>query len=266
MADSASSNSGRTVLITGASGGIGEALAWQFAAQGFGGILVARRQEPLAALAQAISARHGVAWDVMAADLALPDAPARLASALRERNRTVDILVNNAGVGLTGAFTDTDWRRERDMLQINVTALTELTKLLLPGMVQRRRGRILNVASTAGFVPGPLMAVYYASKAYVVDFSAALSNELRGTGVTVTALCPGPTRTGFDSTAGAGDSRLFRWFAGDVRAVAHAGMRGTLAGKTIVAPGWLAKLVVATGGIGPRGIAAALARFLNAPA
>src|SRR5207237_4834697 len=127
---------------------------------------------------------------------------------LRAKSIDVDVLVNNAGVGLTGAFAETDLDKELEMIQVNIVALTELTKLLLPGMVARKRGRILNIASTAAFQPGPLMAVYYATKAYVLSFSEAIADELRDTGVTVTALCPGPTETGFAAAAGVGATRL----------------------------------------------------------
>jgi len=251
-------------LITGASGGIGEQLAWEFARHGVDMLLVARSKDKLAKLADALAEKHGVQAHVLAADLARPEGPAQVADAVRQSGATVGFLVNNAGVGLTGPFAETDLSRELAMLQLNVTSLVHLTKLLLPEMVRRHKGRILNVSSTAAFVPGPFMAGYYASKAYVLSHSVALAEELRGTEVTVTALCPGATRTGFEGAAGNDQSRLFRWLSsGDVAGVAREAYRGMMVGKAIVAPGWFAKATVATGGIGPRSVAARLARYLN---
>ena len=256
-----------TALISGASGGIGEALAWEFARDGYGLVLVARRQGKLDTLAQELTRKHGIPCRALAVDLARPDGPWQAVDAVRKAGIAVDILVNNAGVGLSGPFAGTDMQRELDLLQLNVTSLVVLTKLLLPDMVARRRGRILNVSSTAAFVPGPYMAGYYASKAYVLSLSIALAEELRGTGVTVTTLCQGATRTGFEELAGMGQTRLFRWFSsGDVAGVARAGYRGLMAGRALVAPGWFAKLTVAIAGIGPRTMAAKLARYLDSAA
>jgi short-subunit dehydrogenase len=251
-------------LITGASGGIGEALAWEFARNGHNLMLVARRKDKLDALALELAKTHNIACDVVAADLSKPEAPDQVVYALQQANITVDMLVNNAGVGIAGRFADIDLQRELDMLQLNVASLVHLTKLLLPRMIARRWGRILMVSSTAGFVPGPLMAGYYASKGYVLSLSVALREELQGTGVTVTTLCPGPTETGFGAAADVNQSRLFRWFSsGDVTGVAHAAFRGLMRGRAIVAPGWFAKLIVGFGGIGPRPLAAKVARFLD---
>jgi len=259
-----SSEAVRTVLITGASGGIGEALAWEFARDGYALVLAARSRDKLDALAGKLKAQHGSACRVVAVDLAKPESPLTLAEGLRRDGVVVDILVNNAGVGLSGAFAETDLRRELEMLQLNVVSLVHLTKLLLPDMVKRGQGRILNVSSTAAFSPGPFMAGYYASKAYVLSLSVAMREELRGTGVTITTLCPGATETGFGGSAGMNQSRLFRWFSsGDVAGVARAAYRGLMSGRAIVAPGWFAKLIVSAGGIGPRPVAAKLARFLD---
>jgi uncharacterized protein len=175
----------------------------------------------------------------------------------------VDILVNNAGYPVFGLFTQTNLRMELDMLQVNVVALTALTKLFLRGMVERRSGRILNLASTAAFEPGPLMAVYYASKAYVLSFSEALANELRGTGVTVTALCPGPTRTGFQERGAMEDSRLVNGTIADARSVALAGYRGLMRGKTIVIPGFSNKLVPWVVRLSPRAVVPRVVRRMQ---
>lgn len=197
-----------TALITGASGGIGEALAVQLAGQGVNVILVARTESKLRALADRLSAAHGVRADVVALDLANPHAPQRLYEAVDALGLHADFLINNAGFASYGEFSKLPLEGEMEMIQVNIATLTELTHRFLPGMVERGRGRVLNVASTAAFMPGPLMSVYYASKAYVLSFSEALNEELRGTGVSVTALCPGPVRTGFQARAQMEDSRL----------------------------------------------------------
>ncbi|MFC4452686.1 SDR family oxidoreductase [Deinococcus sonorensis] len=197
-----------TALITGASGGIGEAMAVQLAARGIHLLLVARSEGRLQTLADRLSVQHGIRADVVALDLSDPQAPARLQQTVEERGLKVDFLINNAGFASYGEFWTLERQHELDMIQLNITALTELTHRFLPGMLERGRGRVLNVASTAAFMPGPLMAVYYASKAYVLSFSEALNEEVRGTGVAVTALCPGPVQTGFQARAQMEASRL----------------------------------------------------------
>src|SRR5829696_4505545 len=231
-----------TALVTGASGGIGEELARLFAADGHDLVLVARGRDKLARLAEELGAKHGVGARVLASDLARPEAPREIFEELSAAGLSVDALVNNAGVGSYGLFAETDLKSELDLLQINVVALTHLTKLFLPGMIARRRGYVMNVASTAAFQPGPLMAVYYASKAYVLSFSEALSNETSGTGVTVTCLCPGPTRTGFQDRARLGESRLFSVLSvASAADVARAGYDGMMAGRALVVPGLMNK-------------------------
>src|SRR5215831_17331812 len=182
-----------TALITGASSGIGAELAVLCAQDAYDVVLVARRVDRLEDLASRLAKDHGILARAMSGDLADPRAPSLIHDGMR--GAPVDILINNAGFGIRGPFTSTDWDAEARLLQVNVGALVHLTKLFLPEMVQRRSGRILNVASTAGFVPGPFMAMYYASKAFVVSFSESIANELQGTGVSATVLCPGPTRT-----------------------------------------------------------------------
>ena len=175
----------------------------------------------------------------------------------------VDVLVNNAGFPVFGLFVETDLQTELEMLEVNVMALTALAKLFLKGMVERRAGRILNLASTAAFEPGPLMAVYYASKAYVLSFSEALANELRGTGVTVTVLAPGPTRTGFQKRGVMEDSRLVQGNIADAASVALAGYRGLMAGKTIVIPGFSNKLIPWVVRLSPRGVVTRVVRRMQ---
>src|SRR5687767_6476364 len=195
-------------LVTGASAGIGTELA-RLLAVDHDLILTARRAEPLHALAAAVEQSHATTCHVFPADLADPAAPRQLFDAITAAGLTVDVLVNNAGFGDLGPFAKADTAKILRMIQVNVTALTELTALFLPGMLSRNRGRVLNVGSIAGFQPGPLMAVYYATKAYVNSFSEALSSELQGTGVTVTALCPGPVATEFAGVAGMQRTRVF---------------------------------------------------------
>jgi uncharacterized protein len=253
-----------TALITGASGGIGEELARIFAAHKHDLVLVARSEDKLKSLADELSRAHGIHSRLLAADLTDPTVPPRLFQALHGQGVAIDVLVNNAGFGARGAFAEIDYAVEARMIQLNVAALTHLTRLFLPEMIARRSGRILNVASTAAYVPGPFMAVYYASKAFVLSFSEALAEELRGTGVTVTALVPGPTQTNFASTAGNQDSVLFR--TGTVmnaRTVAQVGYDGLMAGKRVAIAGFSNKLTVFSTRLAPRTMLAKIARKLN---
>jgi short-subunit dehydrogenase len=239
-------------LITGASAGIGKELAGLFAAD-HDLILVARREAELNALADELRKQPGRTVHVIPADLGDPAAPQRLFDEVTAKGLTVDVLVNNAGFGTLGPFHDTDLAKSLTMIQVNVTALVHLTGLFLPGMRQRGRGRILNVASTAAFQPGPFMAIYYATKAFVLSFSEALWDELNGSGVTVTCLCPGPTRTEFADAAGMHGTRLFSGpNVMDVTSVAKAGYAATMRGKRLVVPGFLNRLLVFAGRFAPR--------------
>jgi len=252
-----------TALVTGASGGIGEELARLFAADGHSLVLVARSRDKLSALAEELSDKHNVNARVLPADLARAEAPREIFEELQSDAVTVDALVNNAGIGSYGLFAETDAKTELDLLQINVVALTHLTKLFLPQMIARRRGYVLNVASTAAFQPGPLMAVYYASKAYVLSFSEALANETSGTGVRVSVLCPGPTETGFVAAAGMGESKLFDANVMSARAVAVEGYRGMLSGKTVVIPGLRNRLLASGYRFAPRGLITKVVRGIQ---
>ncbi|HSP78304.1 MAG TPA: SDR family oxidoreductase [Myxococcaceae bacterium] len=244
----------KTALITGASSGIGLDFARLFAEGGYDVVLVARGQERLEALAKELGSQYGVGALALPADLSDPEAPGRLMERLRAEGRQVDVLVNNAGFASYGAFAGTELEEELRMIQVNITALTALTKAVLPGMLERKEGRILNVASTAAFQPGPLMAVYYATKAYVLSFSEALAEETRGTGVTVTCLCPGPTKTGFQSRAKMEESKLVNGKEMmDSLTVARAGYEGLHRGQAVVIPGMMNKLLAQSVRLMPRG-------------
>ena len=211
----------KTVLITGASAGIGLEFARLFANDGFKLVITASNEQRLLERARQLHDDYNAEVEVIAENLAHDGAAARLVCEIEKRQLEIDVLVNNAGFGVYGMFCDTDGLKEHELLHVNIVALTELTKLLLKPMLERGSGKILNVGSTAGFVPGPGMAVYYASKAYVLSFSEALANELEGTGVSVTVLCPGPTGTEFQDRAGMGDNRLFT----TVKPMTAAGLR-----------------------------------------
>jgi short-subunit dehydrogenase len=252
-----------TALITGASGGIGYELARLFAKDHHNLVLVARSGPKLSQFADELQRQFGVSAKPIALDLAAPRAPQLLFDQLQREGIAVDILVNNAGYGKLGEFAEVPVEEGLGQIQLNVTALTHLTKLFLSPMLERRSGRIMNVASTAGFQPGPLMAVYYATKAYVISFSEALANELGGKGVTVTCLCPGATDTGFASRAGNDKSRLFKQIGPmDAKTVALKGYRGLMAGKTLVIPGLKNWLLAESLRISPRKLVTAISRRL----
>jgi short-subunit dehydrogenase len=253
----------KTALITGASGGIGYELALLFARDGFDCILVARSHDKLNALAARLESEFRVKTLVLPKDLSKATAVDEIHEEVSAASMQVDVLVNNAGFPVFGLFTETDLDTELQMLQVNVVALTQLTKLFVRGMIERRSGRILNLASTAAFEPGPLMAVYYASKAYVLSFSEALANELHGTGVTVTTLAPGPTRTGFQKRGRLEDSRLVQGDIADAPSVALAGYRGLMAGKTLVIPGFANKLIPLIVRVSPRGMITRVVRRMQ---
>jgi short-subunit dehydrogenase len=244
-----------TALITGASAGIGRELARVMARNGHGLILAARRLEELNVLAAELRDEFKVPVICLRADLGTADGARKLFNETTAAGLTVDVLVNNAGLGLLGPFAENDTDKLDKMIAVNVVALTALTRLSLPGMVERKSGRVLNVASTAAFQPGPLMAAYYATKAYVLSLSEALSYELRGTGVTVTCLCPGPTATEFSDVAGATKTRLFKKARlMSAAAVAEAGYAGLMAGKRVVIPGSQNRLMARLSPFAPRSI------------
>lgn len=253
----------KTVLITGASSGIGLELAHLFAQEGYRLVLVARSRGALRELGDDLQSRYNVTVRISPKDLAHPATPAELYQELQEAGIVLDVLVNNAGFGAAGSFLQTKWNDEAEMMQVNMVALTALTKLFLP-QIRAREGKILNVASTAAFQPGPFMAVYYASKAYVLSFSEALAEELRGTGVTVTCLCPGPVKTNFQKRAYLqGTAMMTSRLTVDVREVARAAYAGMKQGKRLVIPGWKNRVGVELLRISPREMVTKVVRKLQ---
>lgn len=230
-------NNNKTVLVTGASSGIGLEFAKLFAKDGYHIVLTARDEQKLNEIAHQLKAQYSVDVTILARDLSLSDAAEELTAEIMAKGIEIDILINNAGFAAYGPFIETSWKEEKDMIQVNITALTTLTKQLLPDMIKRNRGKILNVASTAAFQPGPLMAVYYATKAYVLSFSEAIDYELRNTNVSVTALCPGATATNFEKRASLESSRLFQSGAMDAHEVALSGYTALIKDKALVIPG-----------------------------
>lgn len=253
-----------TALVTGASSGIGRELAHLLARDGHALVLVARGSAGLADVAEELRHKYGASVTTIPANLAIPAEIDRLLEKLRMAGTQIDLLVNNAGSGSAGRFAETDLDTELGMIAVNVAAATHLTKALLPPMLARRQGRILNVASTASFQPGPYMAVYYATKAYLLSFSDALAEELKGSGVTVTTLCPGPTRTGFAARARMRPSRLTGGRAVmEAGPVAAAGYQGMLRGRRLVVPGLLNKLTAHGGRFLPRALVIKASAALN---
>lgn len=256
-------NTRYTALITGASSGIGLELAKCFAGHGFDLVLTARTQKALEKVADDCRQQWGVNAVVIAKDLGQPAAPREIFDELKNKNITVDALVNNAGFGTHGRFDKIDFDLEINMLQVNVIALTALTKLFVDGMIARRRGWILNVSSTAAFQAGPLMAVYFATKAFVQSFSEAIAVELAEFDIKVTALCPGPTPTGFQKRAGFGETNILRNRKRDVAKVARAGFNALMAGKLLIVPGLQNKLLADATRFAPRKWGAKVAKKFN---
>ena len=223
--------------MTGASSGIGLELANCLARGGYDLVLVARNREKLKQVAGTLSARHKVRVSILVKDLSRPAAPQKIFDELQRADVQIDVLVNNAGLGVYGPLAGANVDQMLSVIQVNISALTHLTRLFLPSMLERGQGRVLNVASTAAFQPGPLMAVYFASKAYVLSLSEALSNETAGSGVSVTCLCPGPTQSDFQNRAQMSTSKLSQSNQMSASRVANAGYRAMLRGQTLVIPG-----------------------------
>jgi uncharacterized protein len=245
----------KTALITGASGGIGEALARTLAQHGYDLILVARTISKLETLGAELNAKNGVQTTSISSDLSAFDASEKLIAELETRELNVDLLVNNAGFAEYGEFATGDPQKQQQMISLNILTLTMLTRALLPKMLERKFGRVMNVASTAAFMPGPLMSVYYASKAYVLSFSEALGEELLGTGVTVTALCPGPTESDFQARAAMQDSKLVQGKTlMTAKEVAEQGVAALERGQRVVIPGFINQIQAQVSRFLPRAI------------
>lgn len=227
----------KTALITGASSGIGYELAKIFANNATNLVLVARTESKLEELSSILSDK-GITIHILPLDLSQPDAAGKVFSFCEYNRIQIDYLINNAGIGDFGLFAESDWPKQNQMINLNINALTHLTRLFLPGMIRNKSGKIMNVASTAAFEPGPVMSVYFATKAYVLSFSEAISSELEGTGITVTVLCPGPTQSGFINTSGMGESRLVKGRKLPTsKEVAEYGYKVFIKGKTIAIHG-----------------------------
>jgi short-subunit dehydrogenase len=251
---------GKTALITGASSGIGYELTKLFARDGLNLVLVARDQTRLAQIGEELHRSFNVSATIIPKDLAQARAADELFHELQRTGVEVDILVNNAGFNVYGPFAETDAQQELQMLQLHVVTLTQLTKLVLPGMIKRQFGKILNMGSTGSFAPGPYDAVYCASKAYVLSFSEALAEELRGTGVTITTVCPGATKTAFAQRAGMSDTKLFQGRLLSAAKVAQTGYRALLHGRTSVVVGRANKLMTFALRLTPRNLVARMSK------
>jgi short-subunit dehydrogenase len=246
-----------TALVTGASSGIGAAIAAELASRGFSLILVARREERLLSLATELSSEHGIDVEVIAADLADEDERDRLQQELGGRGRAVEVLVNNAGFGHQADFARSPRERMVEMVRVNVEAVVDLTSRFIGPMVERGRGSVINIASTAAFQPLPGSAVYAASKSFVLSFSEAIRTELRGTGVTVTAVCPGPAKTEFTEVAGVGgvEQRTPGAVWTSVDEIARQAVDGARRDKRVVVPGMLNRASAIAGQHSPRAVA-----------
>jgi uncharacterized protein len=256
----------KVALITGASTGLGREFANLFADDGYDLILVARDTTRLSQVAGELQRQFGIMAKSFPLDLVSTSAPQFLFEQLGRENIAVDVLVNNAGYGTLAPFVKTSVDESLGQIQLNIAALTHLTKLFLAPMLERKSGKILNVASTAGFQPGPGMAVYYATKAYVISFSEALAYELSGSGVTVTCLCPGATDTGFQKRSGTEDTILFRWLRPmDSKTVARDGYRALMSGKTLAISGFKNWLLAESLRISPRRLVTAISAKLIEP-
>jgi short-subunit dehydrogenase len=251
-------------LITGASMGLGAEFARLFAANGHDLVLTARSADKLASVKREIENLHGASVRVIVADLAEPGAPRAIYDEIAAAGIEISVLVNNAGYGMYGFFHEVDRDAVMDMIQVNVNALVLLTRLFIGDMVGRGRGRILNVASTAAFQPGPLQPVYYATKAFVLSFTEAIANELKGTGVTATALCPGPVATGFQERANVGDVRGLRLMMRTTpEQVVREGFDGMVKGKSVVIPGMLNRVLVFLLRFSPRNFVTGMVRRIQ---
>jgi short-subunit dehydrogenase len=245
----------KTVLITGASSGIGKSFAEVFALEGYDLVIVARKEEKLLDIKEKLETQYCVSVEVISSDLTIKNSPEVIFRKLLGENKHIDILINNAGFGDFGELKNRDWSKQYSMIQLNIAAMVHMTKLFLKPMCEQGEGKILNVASTAAFQPGPLMSVYYGTKAFVLSFSEALSRELKGSGVTVTVLCPGPTKTGFEKAATLEKSKLFRTLkVATPEDVAVYGYQALMEGRTVAIHGLINRLLAFSIRLTPRSL------------
>ena len=251
-------------LVTGASCGIGLDLARLLAKDKNNLVLVARSENKLKEIKASFEKEFGINVKIIIVDLSLPDATTQLYDEIVKEQITIDILINNAGFGDFSSFSNCDWQKQEKMINLNVLSLSKLTHLILPGMIKQGYGKIMNLGSLASFLPGPMMATYYATKAFVLSFSCSLANELKGTGITVTALCPGPVDTGFVAAAALEGSKLFHSFKPMTAIkVAEFGYRRMMKGKLLAIPGAMNKLMVTGIRFSPRKVVAIIVRKIQ---
>lgn len=254
----------KTALITGATRGIGYDLAKIFAMESHNLVLVSRNEQKLRDIQYDFSVRYKIDVHIIAKDLSKDHAATQIFKEVMDKKISVDVLINNAGVGDFSLFSDEDLGRITRMLHLNIVSLTELTRLFIPQMVERKEGRIMNVSSLAAFLPGPYMAVYYASKAYVKSFSEAIANELKDTGVTVTALCPGLTKTGFQENVGGEKTRMARMnLLASSESVAKYAYKAMYEGKEVAVPGIINNSIAMTSRIIPAKIKSSVIRMIQ---
>ena len=254
----------KTALITGASSGLGYEFAHIYAQYGYDIVVVARSEGKLYQLKAELESRYHMKVWVFAQDLSKPDAAYEIFDFTMENNIDIEILVNNAGFGDYGNFTEFDMQKQHELLQVNIMALVELTRYFLPLMLRRKSGRVINLSSVAAFCAGPKMSLYYASKAFVRSFSEAVAEEVRGSGVSVLALCPGPTATGFEKAADMKGSKMFRFMKPKTaKEVAQAGYRASCKGKTLKYYGTMVKAMNIGARLLPRTVSRTFARMIN---
>ena len=252
----------KTALITGASSGLGTEFARIHASKGDNLVLVARGKDKMEALKTEFEKQFGISVYVISKDLSVQSAPKEVYDELEVQKIHIDYLINNAGFGDFGVFAECDWEKQFQMINLNIMALTYLTRLFLPDMIKNKFGKILNIASTAAFQPGPTMSIYFATKAFVLSFSESIANELKGTNVTVTALCPGATETGFKAAAALDNSNLFKGNQiATSKEVAEFGYNSMMKGKTVVVHGFVNTLMSQSVRFAPRNIVTAIARY-----
>jgi hypothetical protein len=254
----------KTALITGASSGIGFELANEFAAKKNNLLIVARNASKLQEMAKDLSNKYGVIVNTLALDLSELNSAQKVFDYCKTNKLHIDYLINNAGFGDYGFFAQSNWDKQLQMINLNITTLTHLTHLFLPSMIASKYGKIMNVASTASFQPGPLMSVYFATKSYVLHFSEAIANELEGTGVTVTALCPGPTESGFQSAAALEESKMVKGKKlPSSTAVAAYGYKSLMQGKKVAIHGMMNAIMASAIRFVPRGMVLKMLRMMQ---